>query len=382
MPQENLNQFKSQNKYEVLGVSPNASMKEIKKAHRRLSSEWHPDKHIEDGKDTVEIMKKINEAYDAIEKGKATPDNPTAKENPFAGQTTANSSGRQTYGFSSSGDWQRRSGNKSGQKENVYQQQGTFREETFDDFGDFIRDIFGARFHFKEEPRQRTGNSSGSRATDNGNDFSQKTQEEELQREAGAAREREEKRKREKEEQDALRKKAREYEEENRQKRPIPMENAGNLKNLESNGTTTVGPLEGEFDPKKFLNTAGLSVLTSFKNIVRLARKVREQPSADISSFTLKKSMNDAEIRAELPKNHVFSQDDLWMIADLIKKQSNGKGEKLLNNSGANLFYVQAGALVFVVYLHRDGSGWYFSGWELGENAQWHKGYWVFSRNG
>ena len=116
--------------------------------------------------------------------------------------------------------------------------------------------------------------------------------------------------------------------------------------------------------------------------IAGTARKVNEQPPASLFSYTINKAMIDSEIRAELPKNHVFTQDDLWMIADLIKKQSNGESGELLNDGKVNLFYVQAGALVLVVDVHWNGSARDVGDWELGEPGRWHGGPRVFSRNG
>lgn len=56
--------------YSVLGISPNASTDEVKKAYRELAKKYHPDvnadnplKHLADEK-----MKEINEAYDRIMK--------------------------------------------------------------------------------------------------------------------------------------------------------------------------------------------------------------------------------------------------------------------------------------------------------------------------
>lgn len=51
--------------YGVLGVDRNASPDDIKKAYRKLSKEWHPDKHK--GDKTVETrFKEINEAYEVL----------------------------------------------------------------------------------------------------------------------------------------------------------------------------------------------------------------------------------------------------------------------------------------------------------------------------
>jgi len=70
MPNENLEHFYSKDPFEVLGVSPSAPKAEIHQAYRKLASEWHPDKHAKDGKDTKKIMGKISVAYEAIEKSK------------------------------------------------------------------------------------------------------------------------------------------------------------------------------------------------------------------------------------------------------------------------------------------------------------------------
>ena len=66
------------NPYEVLGVSPNASDAEIKKAYRELAKKYHPDNYADSPLADVaeQKMKEVNEAYDEInrmrQKGKGT----------------------------------------------------------------------------------------------------------------------------------------------------------------------------------------------------------------------------------------------------------------------------------------------------------------------
>lgn len=51
--------------YDILGLQRGASADEIKQAYRKLSKEWHPDKHRGDKK-AEDKFKEINEAYEAL----------------------------------------------------------------------------------------------------------------------------------------------------------------------------------------------------------------------------------------------------------------------------------------------------------------------------
>jgi len=54
------------NPYEVLGIKQNASIDEIKTAYKKLAKQYHPD--ICKLPNALEIMKKINHAYDILTK--------------------------------------------------------------------------------------------------------------------------------------------------------------------------------------------------------------------------------------------------------------------------------------------------------------------------
>ena len=72
--------------YEVLGVKPGISVRELKAAHRDLAKVWHPDRFLHDPRlqeKAQEKLKEINEAYEQIVSGKvprpvATPTEPRA----------------------------------------------------------------------------------------------------------------------------------------------------------------------------------------------------------------------------------------------------------------------------------------------------------------
>ncbi|MCI8332807.1 MAG: J domain-containing protein [Clostridiales bacterium] len=59
-----------QDPYSILGVAPNASDDEIKKAYRELAKKYHPDNYTDSPLADIasEKMKEINQAYDEIQK--------------------------------------------------------------------------------------------------------------------------------------------------------------------------------------------------------------------------------------------------------------------------------------------------------------------------
>ena len=65
--------------YEVLGVKPGVSERELKAAHRDLAKVWHPDRFLHDPRlqeKAQEKLKEINEAYDQLTSRKVPPKPP------------------------------------------------------------------------------------------------------------------------------------------------------------------------------------------------------------------------------------------------------------------------------------------------------------------
>lgn len=83
--------------YEVLGVKPGVSNRDLKAAHRDLAKVWHPDRFLHDPRlqqKAQEKLKEISEAYDLLISGK-TPRPAPAR--PVYAQPQCRRSGRWTF---------------------------------------------------------------------------------------------------------------------------------------------------------------------------------------------------------------------------------------------------------------------------------------------
>ena len=79
--------------YRVLGVSPDASDEEIKRAYRRLAKKYHPDRNPGD-QEAARKMQEVNAAYEAIK----NPEKFQSRTNNSYGQT-GQQGGYSTYGY-------------------------------------------------------------------------------------------------------------------------------------------------------------------------------------------------------------------------------------------------------------------------------------------
>jgi DnaJ-class molecular chaperone len=80
----------SENFYDILGIDKHANGDEIKKAYRKLSMKWHPDKN-KNNKDAVTQFQKINESYETLSDDKKRRQYDLFENNPFMKMSGGNS---------------------------------------------------------------------------------------------------------------------------------------------------------------------------------------------------------------------------------------------------------------------------------------------------
>ena len=81
-----------ENFYEVLGISENATEEEIKKAYRKLSLQYHPDRNSNDP-ECVKKFQKIGEAYETLSDKQKRHEYDMTRNNPFLNTFGSNDNG-------------------------------------------------------------------------------------------------------------------------------------------------------------------------------------------------------------------------------------------------------------------------------------------------
>ena len=88
--------------YKVLGVSPDASDEEIKRAYRRLAKQYHPDRNPGDAH-AAQMMQKVNAAYEQIK----NPEKAAPNQSGYGYSGQQNYGGYSTYGYGPFGGYYR-----------------------------------------------------------------------------------------------------------------------------------------------------------------------------------------------------------------------------------------------------------------------------------
>lgn len=125
--------------YEILGVSRDASLDDIKKAYRKLAVRWHPDKNPDNQAEATEMFKAIGEAYETLsdpvkrreyDSGGMTPDAEYYDDFPSFARSTSTDHG---------------SARRSGRSRSHFSDQHAFDifNAFFADMDDFHRGFFG-----------------------------------------------------------------------------------------------------------------------------------------------------------------------------------------------------------------------------------------------
>jgi len=141
--------------YEVLGVSHDASQKEIKEAYRQKARDYHPD--VCEREDATEMFKRVKNAYEKLHSGDKDTTEPeqTAQRTPSGNSTQSQRTTRkqrgetQTNEKSKGGDSERAS-QKSDRSEPGFGKDGFDTFETYDDGWKLARNGDGEWFVFTE----------------------------------------------------------------------------------------------------------------------------------------------------------------------------------------------------------------------------------------
>ena len=152
--------------YHTLGLSPNASANEIKKAYRKLALKWHPDKNPQNKEEAEEKFKAIAEAYgvlsdpDERKKYDSREDEPADDagfewdgSDPFASRHGNNFDPR----FDSSFNQRQPSGRRQPQRSRPQYSPFVRPNVDLSDAERIFRDFFGGRDPFSEFSSQNAG---------------------------------------------------------------------------------------------------------------------------------------------------------------------------------------------------------------------------------
>ncbi|EGO24416.1 hypothetical protein SERLADRAFT_415522 [Serpula lacrymans var. lacrymans S7.9] len=95
-------------RYVVLGLSPDATDDEIRSAYKKLALKWHPDRHTVDKEHAAQMFIEVNAAYRALMDGKETIHSKLAEDTAKSasgsdGHSTHSSSKHETHSKSSAG---------------------------------------------------------------------------------------------------------------------------------------------------------------------------------------------------------------------------------------------------------------------------------------
>ena len=89
--------------YKVLGVSPDASDEEIKRAYRRLAKKYHPDLNPGD-QEAARKMQEVNAAYEQIKNPEKASQTGYGTYGSYGGYDPFGGYGQQSYGSTQNGD--------------------------------------------------------------------------------------------------------------------------------------------------------------------------------------------------------------------------------------------------------------------------------------